>query len=86
VCIATFDDAAIVPALTYSGMVFLAKGMLLRKAAQILRDERGIQWDAEIVDAFLRSIAERLAEEARASADPSPAVIVRQGGMGTQAG
>ncbi len=62
------------------------KGMLLRKAAQILRDERGIQWDAAIVDAFLRSIAERLAEEARASASPSPGDATHQGAIATQAG
>jgi hypothetical protein len=60
-------------------------GMQLRKAAQILRDERGIQWDAAIVDAFLRSIAERLAEEERQSASASAAAEGYQGAMATQA-
>jgi HD-GYP domain-containing protein (c-di-GMP phosphodiesterase class II) len=61
-------------------------GMTLHRAAQILRDERGMQWDAEIVDAFLRSIAERLAAEARASAAPPTPAVVHQGGAARQAG
>jgi len=35
-------------------------GMPPRRAASILRDGRGIQWDASVVDAFLRTIAGRL--------------------------
>jgi HD-GYP domain-containing protein (c-di-GMP phosphodiesterase class II) len=58
--------------------------MQLRKAAQILRNERGNQWDAEIVDAFLRSITERLAEEALGSASPSPAEAAHQEAMAAQ--
>jgi putative nucleotidyltransferase with HDIG domain len=61
------------------------KGMMLRKAAQILRDESGVQWDAEIVEAFLRSIADRLAEEARESASPAAAEATHQTGMMRQA-
>jgi HD-GYP domain-containing protein (c-di-GMP phosphodiesterase class II) len=60
-------------------------GMPLRKAAQILRDECGMQWDAEIVDAFLRSIAERLVEEARESGAPTTATVAQQGTIATQA-
>jgi len=35
-------------------------GMTVQKAASILRAGRGQQWDAQIVDAFLRSIASQL--------------------------
>ncbi len=37
-------------------------GMTVHKAASILRAGRGQQWDGKIVDAFLRSIADRLDE------------------------
>ncbi len=37
-------------------------GMTVHKAASILRAGRGQQWDGQIVDAFLRSIADRLGE------------------------
>ena len=37
-------------------------GMAPQKAAAILREGRGRQWDAPLVDAFLRSIADSLAE------------------------
>jgi HD-GYP domain-containing protein (c-di-GMP phosphodiesterase class II) len=36
------------------------RGMPIQKAAQLLREGRGQQWDALIVDAFLRSIADQL--------------------------
>jgi HD-GYP domain-containing protein (c-di-GMP phosphodiesterase class II) len=36
------------------------RGMLVEKAAGILRAGRGVQWDGAVVDAFLRSIADRL--------------------------
>ena len=39
-------------------------GMTARRAAAILRDGRGSQWDAAVVDAFLRSIEDILAAEA----------------------
>jgi putative nucleotidyltransferase with HDIG domain len=35
-------------------------GMTVERAAAILREGRGVQWDAAIVDAFLRSVADRL--------------------------
>jgi len=35
-------------------------GMSPQRAASILRDGRGAQWDAVVVDAFLRTIAHRL--------------------------
>ena len=38
------------------------RGMSVDKAAAILREGRGRQWDGEIVDAFLQSIAGRLGE------------------------
>ena len=37
-------------------------GMAPQKAAAILREGRGRQWDAPLVDAFLRSVADSLAE------------------------
>jgi len=37
-------------------------GMAPQKAAAILREGRGRQWDAPLVDAFLRSVADALAE------------------------
>jgi putative nucleotidyltransferase with HDIG domain len=37
------------------------KGMPISKAAAILREGRGRQWDPTIIDAFLRSIADHLA-------------------------
>jgi len=37
-------------------------GMSPRRATSILRDGRGAQWDAGVVDAFLRTIADRLVE------------------------
>ena len=36
------------------------RGMPIHKAAAILRKERGRQWDATVVDALLRSIADQL--------------------------
>ncbi len=36
--------------------------MAPQKAAAILRAGRGRQWDAPLVDAFLRSVADSLAE------------------------
>ena len=41
-------------------------GMPVERAAQILREGRGTQWDAQIVDAFLRTAA--------VSVSPAPAV------------
>jgi HD-GYP domain-containing protein (c-di-GMP phosphodiesterase class II) len=41
------------------------KGMPAQRAARILREGRGTQWDPDVVDAFLRSIAGRLAAEAQ---------------------
>jgi HD-GYP domain-containing protein (c-di-GMP phosphodiesterase class II) len=38
--------------------------MSVARASAILREGRGQQWDAEIVDAFLRSIADQWAEPA----------------------
>ncbi len=35
-------------------------GMSQQRATSILRDGRGAQWDAAVVDAFLRTIADRL--------------------------
>ena len=40
------------------------RGMAPEQAASILREGRGSQWDGAIVDAFLRSIADRLAHPA----------------------
>ena len=40
------------------------RGMPPETAAQILRDGRGQQWDAQLVDAFLESIADELAPAA----------------------
>ncbi|MBV9278932.1 MAG: HD-GYP domain-containing protein [Chloroflexi bacterium] len=40
------------------------RGMSPREAARILREGRGTQWDAAIVDAFLRSMADRLDQPA----------------------
>lgn len=40
-------------------------GMSVSKAVSILREGRGIQWDAHVVDAFVRSIADRLEGDAR---------------------
>jgi HD-GYP domain-containing protein (c-di-GMP phosphodiesterase class II) len=40
------------------------RGMSVARAAAILREGRGQQWDAEIVDAFLRSMAHQFAEPA----------------------
>ena len=40
-------------------------GMSPDKASTILREGRGRQWDGEIVDAFLRSIADELTERER---------------------
>ncbi|HZT95310.1 MAG TPA: HD-GYP domain-containing protein [Chloroflexota bacterium] len=39
------------------------KGMTVTKAVSILREGRGVQWDPEIVDAFVRSIGDRLEME-----------------------
>jgi HD-GYP domain-containing protein (c-di-GMP phosphodiesterase class II) len=36
------------------------RALPLRKAAEILRSGRGTQWDPVAVDAFLRSIGDRL--------------------------
>ena len=36
------------------------RGMPIHEAAAILREERGRQWDAIVVDALLRSIADQL--------------------------
>jgi len=36
------------------------RGIPATKAAAILREERGTQWDETLVDAFLRGIADRL--------------------------
>jgi HD-GYP domain-containing protein (c-di-GMP phosphodiesterase class II) len=38
------------------------RGMPIAKAASILRQGRGQQWDPQVVDALLRSIADRLDE------------------------
>jgi HD-GYP domain-containing protein (c-di-GMP phosphodiesterase class II) len=48
-------------------------GMSDRQAARILLDGRGTQWDARVVDAFLSSIADRLAgrDEAALAGSPS---------------
>lgn len=46
------------------------KGMNEQKAAGILRAGRGSQWDREIVDAFLRSVAARLVEQPRPELAP----------------
>jgi HD-GYP domain-containing protein (c-di-GMP phosphodiesterase class II) len=40
------------------------KGMTPQKAAAILREGRGRQWDPQIVDAFLRSVADQLEQPA----------------------
>jgi HD-GYP domain-containing protein (c-di-GMP phosphodiesterase class II) len=39
------------------------KGMPIARAAGILREGRGRQWDAAVVDAFLRTIADQLEQE-----------------------
>jgi HD-GYP domain-containing protein (c-di-GMP phosphodiesterase class II) len=39
------------------------KGMPIPVAAGILREGRGRQWDAAVVDAFLRTIADQLEQE-----------------------
>jgi HD-GYP domain-containing protein (c-di-GMP phosphodiesterase class II) len=41
------------------------RGMPAPRAAQILREGRGTQWDATLVDAFLRSIADQLERPTR---------------------
>jgi HD-GYP domain-containing protein (c-di-GMP phosphodiesterase class II) len=41
------------------------RGMPVHTAAQILREGRGRQWDAQVVDAFLRTIADQLAHAER---------------------
>jgi hypothetical protein len=41
------------------------RGMPVPKAAAILREGRGAQWEGRIVDAFLRTIDDRLAESGR---------------------
>ncbi len=46
------------------------KGMPIQKAAGILRDGRGRQWDSRVVDAFLRTIAAEL--ENGATSPPRP--------------
>jgi putative nucleotidyltransferase with HDIG domain len=40
------------------------KGMSTQQAAYILREGRGLQWDGLIVDAFLRSVADRIEQSA----------------------
>jgi len=40
------------------------RGMTVQEAAAVLREGRGTQWDATLVDAFLRSIAPRLGRPA----------------------
>jgi HD-GYP domain-containing protein (c-di-GMP phosphodiesterase class II) len=50
-------------------------GMSPTKAASILREGRGVQWDASIVDAFLRSLAPLLEE----SAQPVLALVAKDG-------
>jgi HD-GYP domain-containing protein (c-di-GMP phosphodiesterase class II) len=37
-------------------------GMAWERAAALLREGRGSQWDAELVDAFLRALAEGLGQ------------------------
>jgi HD-GYP domain-containing protein (c-di-GMP phosphodiesterase class II) len=41
------------------------RGMAVAKAAAILREGRGRQWDAQVVDTFLRTIAADLEPLAR---------------------
>lgn len=40
-------------------------GMSATRAAAVLREGRGIQWDSQVVDAFLASISGRLSEDAQ---------------------
>jgi putative nucleotidyltransferase with HDIG domain len=49
------------------------KGMSIQKAAGILRDGRGRQWDARLVDAFLRTISAELEQGATPPSEPAPA-------------
>lgn len=60
------------------------KGMSIAKAASILAENRGIQWDSEIVDAFIHSIAGELREEAleceRQESAPQARAGARAGG------
>jgi HD-GYP domain-containing protein (c-di-GMP phosphodiesterase class II) len=46
-----------------------------QRAAHILREGRGLQWDGTIVDAFLRSVADRIDQPAlpRLQVVPPPA-------------
>jgi len=46
------------------------RGMPMRKAAGILREGRGQQWDAALVDAFLRGIAAQLDQFEQAAPPP----------------
>jgi hypothetical protein len=48
------------------------KAMPVSKAASILQQGRGKQWDAAIVDAFLRTIADQLEQDALPQVQPSP--------------
>ena len=48
------------------------KAMPVSKAASILQQGRGKQWDAAIVDAFLRTIADQLEPEALPQAQQAP--------------
>lgn len=53
------------------------RGMPVQKAADILRDGRGRQWEERVVDAFLRTIAAELqcpAPQSIPSPDATPAV------------
>jgi HD-GYP domain-containing protein (c-di-GMP phosphodiesterase class II) len=48
------------------------KAMPVSKAASILHQGRGKQWDAAIVDAFLRTIADQLEPDALPQSQPAP--------------
>jgi HD domain len=51
------------------------KAMTVEQAAMVLGQERGRQWDPTIVDAFLRTIAHQLGEEAPTSSEiPMPSL------------
>jgi HD-GYP domain-containing protein (c-di-GMP phosphodiesterase class II) len=52
-------------------------GMTVERAVQILRRESGKQWDAKIVDAFLRSIGTQLEHPAVARQTPTHVVEAR---------
>ncbi len=55
------------------------RGMSMVQAAQILRDGRDAQWDAEVVDAFLHSIADQLAPEVARDGEKQKLALLPQG-------